>query len=301
MGPPMPAEVPLPTAAAPPAPVRPPAGASLEELLELSLQQPRKAAAVAARPAARPSPAAQRLVGELDMTPPPKLAPPPSEPAYALGGDLAEAAPIRAPALPDLPERELRDLALKRATENAPRSGLGDILGLGGALAGRGVAGATLRGAGALNRMRGPSGLDLAIKEGSMVPSRTASEAARTGVRGAYDLSGAEDFALGKMGRAREVTSGLLGSADSLLTSKAYAQDVDHVAYADAPTFNYAVSAVLHAGGTGLSQADEQSLTSAVVGGDDKQLAATSFRLRQKYPAYAQRVERELRGLNEEE
>lgn len=73
----------------------------------------------------------------------------------------------------------------------------------------------------------------------------------------------------------------------------------EQTAYATGPTLHYALSATLHAGRTGLPPADEQALTSAVVSGDDKAIAAIDFRLKQKYPAYARQVERQLRDLNE--
>ena len=75
----------------------------------------------------------------------------------------------------------------------------------------------------------------------------------------------------------------------------------EQVAYGDRNTLNYALSAALHGGDTGLSQEDEATLTKAVVAGDQDAINAADFRLRQRYPAYARRIERELRALNEEE
>lgn len=80
---------------------------------------------------------------------------------------------------------------------------------------------------------------------------------------------------------------------------KAY--EHEKLAYGDTNTLNYALSATLHGGNTGLSQADEQILTKAVVSGDQDAINAADFRLRQRYPAYARRIERELRALNEED
>lgn len=88
--------------------------------------------------------------------------------------------------------------------------------------------------------------------------------------------------------------------APALMGRKVNAQDGEQTAYATAPTLNYALSATLHQDQTGLSPQDEAALTRAVIAGDDKQIAAVDFRLRQKYPAYAQQVERELRSLNDE-
>ncbi len=85
--------------------------------------------------------------------------------------------------------------------------------------------------------------------------------------------------------------------------SKAYAQDSGEapVAYAGPATTNYALSAVLSSGASGLSPADEQTLTSAVVSGDDAKIRAADYRLRLANPAYARAVERELRSYQEEE
>jgi hypothetical protein len=71
-------------------------------------------------------------------------------------------------------------------------------------------------------------------------------------------------------------------------------------AVADLPTLHYALQATLASGRAGLSPEDEQALTEAVVQGDQAAISATDFRLRQRYPAYARRVERELRAYNEE-
>lgn len=71
-------------------------------------------------------------------------------------------------------------------------------------------------------------------------------------------------------------------------------------AYAGKASLNYAVTAALHGGNLNLSPADERALTSAVVNGDDAAIRAADFRLRQRYPAYARRVEHELRDMNEE-
>jgi hypothetical protein len=64
---------------------------------------------------------------------------------------------------------------------------------------------------------------------------------------------------------------------------------------------HYALQATLASGRAGLSPEDEQALTEAVVQGDQAAISATDFRLRQRYPAYARRVERELRAYNEED
>ena len=89
--------------------------------------------------------------------------------------------------------------------------------------------------------------------------------------------------------------------APGLTGSKVNAQDREPIAYGDRNTLNYALSAALHGGDTGLSQEDEATLTKAVVAGDQDAINAADFRLRQRYPAYARRIERELRALNEEE
>lgn len=79
------------------------------------------------------------------------------------------------------------------------------------------------------------------------------------------------------------------------------ARGQDAVAYADAPALHYALSETLSSGDTGLSQEDQEALTSAVVRGDDQAIAAIDFKLRQRVPGYARRVERALRQLNEED
>lgn len=83
------------------------------------------------------------------------------------------------------------------------------------------------------------------------------------------------------------------------LTSRAKAEDT--TAYAGEPTLAWSVQSVLSSPDTGLPPEAQQALTEAVVRGDTQALAATDFRLKQKYPAYARRVETELRSLNGDE
>lgn len=80
--------------------------------------------------------------------------------------------------------------------------------------------------------------------------------------------------------------------------SKASAQDK---AYAGAPTLAWTLQSVLSGGDTGLSPEDEQRLTEAVVAGDEQKVFSTDFQLRMRNPAYARRIEEELRSLNGEE
>lgn len=72
-------------------------------------------------------------------------------------------------------------------------------------------------------------------------------------------------------------------------------------AYAGAPTLSWTLQSVLSQGDTGLPDDEVQRLTEAVVRGDVSALAAADFRLKQKYPGYARRVESELRALNGED
>ena len=74
-------------------------------------------------------------------------------------------------------------------------------------------------------------------------------------------------------------------------------------AYAGTATLAYGIQSVLagsHQGTpSGLPPEAEQRLTQAVVSGDDSKFAATDYELKQRYPAYAKRIEDELKALNE--
>lgn len=124
-------------------------------------------------------------------------------------------------------------------------------------------------------RLLGP---DVAAREAGVYLNDRARQVARGGFEAAWELG-----------------------APGVTGSKVNAQDAEPVAYADQATMNYALSETLSSGRTGLSPEDEQTLTSAVVRGDDDAIRAADFRMRQKYPAYARKVERALRGLNEED
>lgn len=108
------------------------------------------------------------------------------------------------------------------------------------------------------------------------------------------------------LGRAAQLAPGKAAwelGAPYVANQTVYAQEGEPpTAYAGRAAMNYAVQAALTRGrALGLSQADEQALTAAVVQGDDRAISATDHRLRQLYPAYAAQVERELREMNTEE
>ena len=100
--------------------------------------------------------------------------------------------------------------------------------------------------------------------------------------------------AAGAFGRGAVEWAAELGGG---LDSKAEGQ----TAYAGAPTLSWTLQSVLSQGETGLPDDEVQRLTEAVVRGDVGALAAADFRLKQKYPGYARRVEAELRALNGED
>ncbi len=115
-----------------------------------------------------------------------------------------------------------------------------------------------------------------------------AATAARVGLTAAYQPArdAARDF----------VASRFTDRASA--QDRAPAQD-ERVAYASPATTNYALSAVLSSGQSGLSPEDEAALTHAVVQGDEQAMRAADFRLRMANPAYARAIERELRSYNE--
>lgn len=250
------------------------------------------------RPQALPPPAAtpeppvptgpEYYRGQLDMTPPPKApaSAPPVEATYEPPGgdwtaDVLSTPPPRAPSLPEASERELQQLALRRAQQNMPPDKLGEGLrGLsnGAAMLGQGQAALALRGGALASRLLRPGAREAAIFQGELVPNAAAAMRTRMGSEMAWEMG-----------------------APAAYGGKVNAQDGEPVAYADQNTTNYALSEVLSRGRTGLSQQDEETLTSAVVRGDDDAIRAADFRMRQKYPAYARQVERALRGLNEED
>jgi hypothetical protein len=231
------------------------------------------------RPRTGGTPRDSYALGDL-VSEPPAAALPAGPPNYRLG-DLSTNPPPRAPSMPAGTERELQEIALKRAAQNAPPDLLGSALGVAkGVVGGRSpTAALALRGAGALNKLRTPGMRELALQSGDLVPNERYGMAGRMASEAAWELG-----------------------APAVHGGKVNAQDRDEkVAYADQATVNYALTETLHGGNTGLSQADEQALTSAVVKGDDDAIRATDFRLRQRYPGYARRVERALRNLNEGE
>ena len=119
----------------------------------------------------------------------------------------------------------------------------------------------------------------------------------------AMNMAGGQETNLaaqaGRAGFELAQETGLPGLFDQKVNAQDYAQE--RPAVADLPTLHYALQATLASGRAGLSPEDEQALTEAVVQGDQAAISAIDFRLRQRYPAYARRVERELRAYNEED
>lgn len=209
-------------------------------------------------------------------TPRPRVGGPavsPETPSYAAGPfedvPLVHEATPRIGGLPaDLSatERELKQLALRRAQGEMKPT-----------LAGR--------------------GLDfLAQFPGATGKSARIVNAARRGITGDASEYAIEKGWLAPNARAASAVR-ILDRASAPSAKDA----VEKVAYGDADTLNYALSATLHQGDTGLSQEDEEALTRAVVSGDQDAINSTNFRLRQRYPRFARRIERELRALNEDE
>jgi hypothetical protein len=225
-------------------------------------------------------------------------APPPQPPVVPPGRqtvrnyDLGELEALGAPRAPQLPPEEVakagvrETVALERQAAAAPSSvkgRVGDaILGVAQYAPIPGIPSAARATRGLLQGFRAAQAEARGAPASQLIPNL---DAARR-VTGATELA------------SELLPPGITGS-------KANAQDRelarDQTAYADAPAMNYALSATLSTGNTGLSEADEAALTKAVVSGDQAAINAADFRLRQRYPAYARRVERELRGLNEQE
>ena len=191
--------------------------------------------------------------------------------------------PALSGAAPQPSERELVDVAMSRARAEAQPSKLSRGLkgaGTVAALGGMPTTGLALRGAAALMQPTERAG---ALASGYVKPNLEAAARTRMGMEAAWELGA--PAAYGSKVNAQDVRP----------------QDAEKVAYADQATMNYALTETLHSGQTGLSPADEQAITDAVVTGNDDVIRATDFRLRQRYPAYARRVERALKSLNEEE
>jgi hypothetical protein len=71
-------------------------------------------------------------------------------------------------------------------------------------------------------------------------------------------------------------------------------------AYATYPTLAWGIQSVLSSGSSGLPPDAEQQLAEAMVSGDDSKVIATNFKMQQRYPAYAKRLQDDLTSLNEE-
>lgn len=128
-----------------------------------------------------------------------------------------------------------------------------------------------------MDMVKPPTGLPSPLESGSPA----AASATRAGLQAPYQA--ARDYLLEKS------------------SPTARAEGEAPVAYADQPTTNYAVSAVLSSGRSGLAPEDEAAITRAMVEGNEQQLRAHDFRLRMQNPAYARAVERELKSYQEQE
>lgn len=199
---------------------------------------------------------------------PPPLPPSGKPPAFAM-----EPAPQQPPALdPDMVPNAQADMQTPSEPPQLPLNALA-----------RG-AGALKDFAfgGALGKMRalgeGASLVGDAMKGGtSKYPlSKGGYMAGATAVRGAWDI-------------------GLPAATGSKVNAQ------DNIAYAGGPTSTWAVQSVLAAGDTGMAPDDEQRLADALASGDHQRVSAADYRLRQRYPRYAQRVEKTLRDLNDQE
>lgn len=106
--------------------------------------------------------------------------------------------------------------------------------------------------------------------------------------RGAFKVDPFKD-SLSTIG-SKVAKSAALGAASS---------SAGHVAaYAGMPTLSWGVQSVLSSGRSKLPPEAEQQLTEAVLSGDDNKVIATNFKLQQRYPGYAKRLQDEIDSLN---
>jgi hypothetical protein len=75
---------------------------------------------------------------------------------------------------------------------------------------------------------------------------------------------------------------------------------IQEKAYAGAPALVYSLQTVLSSGDTGLPPAAQQQLTSALLSGDEGKLHAANFKLQQRHPGFAKRLQDQLNALSEE-
>ena len=71
-------------------------------------------------------------------------------------------------------------------------------------------------------------------------------------------------------------------------------------AYAGDAALNYGVQTVLASGRSGLPPKAERDLTSALLAGDSDKFNAMNFKLQQRHPSYAKRLQDELNSLSED-
>jgi hypothetical protein len=71
-------------------------------------------------------------------------------------------------------------------------------------------------------------------------------------------------------------------------------------AYAGQPAMIYSVQSVLSSGDSGLPANAERDLTSALLAGDEGKIDAVNFKLMQRFPGYAKRLQEQLTSLSEE-
>lgn len=76
--------------------------------------------------------------------------------------------------------------------------------------------------------------------------------------------------------------------------------EIREKAYAGQPAMTYSVQAVLSSGQSGLPEKAKRDLTSALLSGDVAKVDAMNFKLQQRHPAYAKRLQDELNSLSED-
>lgn len=168
------------------------------------------------------------------------------------------------------------DPASREATENALRQHAADT---------------------ALSRLGTPATKSLAFGKNDLSwESVLAKVGSKALDKAAFNFPQSMGGTVGGMSAAVDGAGGALAGMSG--PSKAGAQDK---AYAGEPTLAWTLQSVLASGQTGLDPQDEQRLTEAVVEGDMRKIAAVDYQLKQRSPAYAKRIEDELRRLNEDE
>lgn len=75
---------------------------------------------------------------------------------------------------------------------------------------------------------------------------------------------------------------------------------IQEKAYAGQPAMLYSVKSVLSSGDSGLPEAAQRDLTRALLSGDEGKVDALNFKLQQRHPGYAKRLQDQLKSLSEE-